>query len=272
MYAFVMQPMTIPKEYYSWMIKTARMPANSLSLNRRNVRALESGDGHPSAADILRTITENKGTAGAKIRALDYFNACGGKMPVMPCSVLHPRERHCVRYNLALWIKVFATTSPVYAALNFVPMILLKTDVLLKRPLPILKRNAQSTFRSAAFLATYVFIYMSLICLHRNSVKYNHIFRGDHKATYYIYGVLCASSIFIEAKQRRSELAMYVLPKGLQSLWTVLYARGQMIRVPYFDVIMSSVGMGVLMSVYQTEPHRMSTLLFKVMEKVIGRY
>ncbi|KAJ3037864.1 hypothetical protein HDV00_001279 [Rhizophlyctis rosea] len=151
-------------------------------------------------------------------------------------------------------------------------MLLLKTDALLKRPLPIIQRNLQSTARSSAFLATYVFIYMSLICFHRNAIKYWHLWREDHKAAYYIFGVACAMSIFIEAKQRRSELAMYVLPKGLQSLWTVLYARGQMIKVPHFDVVMACAGMSVLMSVYQTEPHRMSTLLFKVMERVIGRY
>jgi hypothetical protein len=42
--------------------------------------------------------------------------------------------------------------------------------------------------------------------------------------------MLSGLSLFVEEKKRRGELAMYVLPKGLESGWKML--RGQMFGIP----------------------------------------
>lgn len=39
-------------------------------------------------------------------------------------------------------------------------------------------------------------------------------------------GVFTGLSLFVEAKQRRGELAMYALPKALESAWITLRGRG----------------------------------------------
>jgi len=39
-------------------------------------------------------------------------------------------------------------------------------------------------------------------------------------------GLLAGISLFIEAKHRRPELAMYVLPKGLESVWKMARGKG----------------------------------------------
>ncbi|KAJ3280352.1 hypothetical protein HK104_000738 [Borealophlyctis nickersoniae] len=276
MYAYIMQPSTIPREYYSWMVKTARMPDPALHLNRTHVRALESNTTPPDLTAIFDTITKLHGTQAAKDRATADFNTFDGVMPAIPCSVLHPNAESCTKYNVALFAKVFWGIAPVYAALNLVPMLLLKAPSVMKSPIPYFRRALLGTARSSTFLSTFVVIYMTGICIVRN-VLFNPILSKryglhDHKAIYYILGMLCSSSILIEPKPRRAELAMYVLPKGLQSAWEVLYNRGRMVKVPFFDVWMACGGMALLMSVYQTEPERMSSLLFKFMEKVLGRY
>lgn len=120
-------------------------------------------------------------------------------------------------------------------------------------PLNLTRRGLLSTLRSSTFLSIFVVIYMSGICLQRTlaisslPIPLPTFFRHDHKLWYYILGLLCSSSILIELKSRRSELAMYVLPKGLQSLWMVLYKRGAVVRVPGFELGMSSLAMGILM-------------------------
>ncbi|KAI9101856.1 hypothetical protein DFS34DRAFT_611769 [Phlyctochytrium arcticum] len=282
LYAYAMQPETIPPEYYSWMLKTARVPKPILTLNRHNLRAWEA------STELARPLADIPTIKNALLRnregchpsslpkAMSYIAKHAGTAPMIPCSVLHPGDPSCVSYNSKLIFKVMAGIAPVYAALNFVPMLALKTGKFVKAPKELTIRGVKSTFRSSLFLGVFVLIYMSGICTQRNLARtplataFPSLTR-DHKLIYYFLGVLCSSSILIEHKSRRSELAMYVLPKGLQSLWMVLHQRGKMPKIPGFSVYMNCVAMGILMSVYQMEPERMSTLMFKVMEKLIGR-
>jgi len=46
------------------------------------------------------------------------------------------------------------------------------------------------------------------------------------KFSFLLLGVLSGLSILVEEKRRRTELAMYVLPKGAESLWIALRGRG----------------------------------------------
>lgn len=67
-------------------------------------------------------------------------------------------------------------------------------------------------------------MFMSCICLGRKLVRLSAKNHGsflsnligceDNKLLYYLFGIICSSSIFLENKSRRTELALYVLPKG----------------------------------------------------------
>lgn len=46
------------------------------------------------------------------------------------------------------------------------------------------------------------------------------------KLSFWLGGILLGLSLFIEDTQRRGELAMYVLPKALESAWMVLRGKG----------------------------------------------
>ena len=47
----------------------------------------------------------------------------------------------------------------------------------------------------------------------------------DHKLVYWIAGGMAALSVLLEKKARRSELALYVLPRTGESLWYILVNR-----------------------------------------------
>ena len=51
-----------------------------------------------------------------------------------------------------------------------------------------------------------------------------------NKPIYYIGGLLSGLSLFVEEKRRRGELAMYVLPKGLESAWIMARGKGLVFR------------------------------------------
>ncbi|KAJ3160134.1 hypothetical protein HDU86_000970 [Geranomyces michiganensis] len=277
MYAYIMQPETIPREYYSWMVKIAGMPAANLNFNRLNIRGFSKHQPVANPLDALqKVINAHKGVTFDTSHggALADFVAKGTPMPIVPCSILHAGVGSCTQYNVALAMQVVKNIMPVYAALNFVPMLLLKTGAFVKNPAAMALRNSLSTLRSTLFLTCFIGIFQGFICVQRNIAQSPiapHFLQRDYKVWYYVLGGICSSSIFLEQKSRRSELAMYVLPKGLGSLWAVLEGRGKVRGLPHFEVLMASAAMGMLMSVYQTEPQHISSLLFKVMNKVIGR-
>ena len=68
------------------------------------------------------------------------------------------------------------------------------------------------------------------------------------KQSYILGGMLCGLSLFVEEKRRREELAMYVLPKSLESAWTM--ARGKGWVVPFGrlgEPLLTAAGMGMVM-------------------------
>ena len=46
------------------------------------------------------------------------------------------------------------------------------------------------------------------------------------KPSFWLGGMLCGLSLFVEEARRRPELAMYVLPKGLESAWVMARGKG----------------------------------------------
>ncbi|KAI8822204.1 uncharacterized protein EV422DRAFT_526037 [Fimicolochytrium jonesii] len=278
LYALIIQPTTIPPEYYRWMVNICQVSHPILDFNRTHVAAYSKGITLPDTAKRMTSLIEHRPksfTPQLVSSALGYLNANNGQLPLVPCSVLHPSSASCLTYNAQLWPTIFRDIGPVYLALNFVPLLLFKPKVLLHDPVNVTKRNLVATARSAVFLAAFISIFQVMICAQRNlalsSLPIPNVLRRDHRYWYYFVGMCCSSSIFLEHKQRRSELAMYVAPKAFTSAWKLLHQRGVMTRIPGFEILMGGVSMGLLMSVYQTEPERMSGLLFRVMDKMIGR-
>ena len=109
--------------------------------------------------------------------------------------------------------------------------------------------------RSTIFLAAFVMLYQATICIQRNLVN------TDHKAIYYIAGLVSSTSILIEKKSRRSELALYVLPRAVDSLYMQLLDRKWMAHVPNFEIALFCVAMGGLMHFYRHAPNTMSPAL-----------
>ncbi|KAK1233361.1 hypothetical protein PQX77_003470 [Marasmius sp. AFHP31] len=87
------------------------------------------------------------------------------------------------------------------------------------------------------------------------------------KWSYYIPGLLAGFSILVEEKHRRTELAMYVFPKALETLWLMMGMGG---RVVHGDVILMGIGMGMIMTTYQNDPDRLSGIVRKILHQLIG--
>lgn len=61
------------------------------------------------------------------------------------------------------------------------------------------------------------------------------------KFSFFVGGLLSGLSLFVEEKRRREELAMYVLPKGLESAWVMARGKGWVFGMGrYGDALVST--------------------------------
>ena len=118
-----MQPDTIPKEFFAFMTKTCRITPEMLAFNRSIVR------GFPVDLKALRAMVDkHRPTA----RALEVVSTMSEHAHVLPCLTVHPSMDSCSMNNLELFVEVTKMIFPVYATLNFVPLLVLRTKRLLK--------------------------------------------------------------------------------------------------------------------------------------------
>ncbi|KAF8760001.1 peroxisome organization [Rhizoctonia solani] len=90
------------------------------------------------------------------------------------------------------------------------------------------------------------------------------------KASWWLGGFLSGLSLLVEDKRRRGELAMYVLPRGLESAWGVMRRRGWVPIVPGGENLLCAMGMGMVMATYQTSPQHLSGMVRRIMYQFIG--
>lgn len=111
------------------------------------------------------------------------------------------------------------------------------------------------------------------------------------KASWWLPGFLTGLALLIEDRRRRAELAMYVLPKALESLWVVARERGLVFHTGNWgEGVLAGLGMGMVMvryvlrpavntrlsfgfgwqSIYQNDPQHLSGLVRKILYQFIG--
>lgn len=118
-----MQPNTLAPDYYNFMINAARVPADILRLNEKNVR------GKPlSSQEAVDIIMKYRPTE----HALDVAKSLPEYPPAVPCGIIHPWIDGCHATALERFLKVCQSMLPVYGTLHFVPMLLLRTRHLKK--------------------------------------------------------------------------------------------------------------------------------------------
>jgi hypothetical protein len=263
MFAYTMYPLTIPREYYRWIVTHGRVPQQMVEMNR------EIAFGSPSFEFSGLALQQAKYAPSFENKALlkSFVEKYGGRLPFVPCSLLHPHTTHCTKYCSYVWLKTFVEMFPVYGALNVIPLLVLRTNTFIKEPLQCTKRMVRNTIQSSSFISTFVFLFQSGLCLHRNVST-----SKEPKYLFYFLGGLTGLSILVEQKQKRAELAMYVLPKGLQSFYELAVDNGVLLRIPALDIIGTCSAFSIIMSLIQKEPHQLSPLLYKLIRLIVGVY
>lgn len=265
MYAYVMRPDTLPPAYLKFITDTGPIPRAVLAAVKSNNRGL------PVDLDRLKSVYQTLAPKGVALArplegilaklATDAYGAGASPLvpPMLPCAILHPHNPSCSAQWVETWLNAAKRSLPVYLSLTFVPMFVLRFWMLIKHPIDQLQRGLWSVTKSTSFLASFVSIYMMIVCSHR------HTFVRDHRSLYWVAGFIASWTILLEQKSRRSELALYVLPRAIDSFVQALQSRKFIANVPHGEKILFCAGMAALMHYREHTPEAMSPLLRRLL-------
>ncbi|RDX55387.1 hypothetical protein OH76DRAFT_1396775 [Lentinus brumalis] len=295
MYAFLMRPETLPPSYNRWIQVASKVPEEAVRMCKTLVR-----EGRFDPADMERVLRYKGITRGnaailaeraAKARLPEGLRSYGHH--VVPCAAVHPDIDSCVMVQIVHFWEVFRWMLPIYGALHFIPMMLFRRQKFMKNPMPMLGRAAWGTARSSSFLGAFVIIYQAYFCSKHNLYDKLMSLRNSgtksllawlakrlprawielliSKQSFFVGGLLSGLSLFVEEKRRREELAMYVLPKGMESAWVMAKGKGWVVPFGRLgEPLLTAIGMGMVMSTYQNDPQHLSGLVRRILYQFVG--
>lgn len=151
------------------------------------------------------------------------------------------------------------------------------------RPIKETLRGATSAIRSSLFLGLFTFIFQGTFCA-RHAI-YRTLLRRKKAAwlcrlllnerLIWLSGLLTGLSLLVEQSRRRTELAMYVLPRALDSAAYLLYRNRDrrnrpLPTIPALHLALSSVGLACLLRVYVSQPELLPGLARTAIYQLIG--
>ncbi|KZP00217.1 hypothetical protein CALVIDRAFT_494229 [Calocera viscosa TUFC12733] len=273
MYAFLLRPETIPRGYNEWIQNASKVTKEAVLINRH---ANREGRFDPAWMRIQRD--RKTTTIGNRdLMNIDIAHALKGDFgpPFIPCEAVHPWIDSCLDVPLDRFVAVAKWMAPVYTALHLIPALLFRPKRFMQQPVLSLLRTAGGILRSCSFLGIFVVIYQGWFCFkHQMWLRPGtpEILRKffASRFSFWLGGFMSCASLFVEEKKRRGELAMYVLPKALESAWGMLRSRKLVFKVPRGDAVLAAIGMAMVMNSYQHDSAHLSRLVRGILYQFIG--
>ncbi|KAI6120816.1 hypothetical protein EV401DRAFT_1859442 [Pisolithus croceorrhizus] len=280
-HALFCRPDTLARSYEIWLSNASGASRQAIKM----VRDMNS-NGTFDVQDIDKILQRSDLIPANRTALLAAKALATGEPPDFglypPCNAIHPWVDSCLSVPIPRLMTVFKWAFPIYGALHFLPMMLFKRRAFLSRPTHMLGKAGIGTIRSSAFLAAFVASFQSWVCLKHyiyEVLSSQKTFRLPKsiinffvsKYSYALGGFLGALSLFIEERRRRGELAMYALPKAMESAWLTARGKGWVFRTGSAgEALLTAVAMGMVMSIYQNDPQHLSGLVRRILYQFIG--
>eukprot|EP01137_Pigoraptor_chileana_P019424 Opistho-2@80448 len=165
----------------------------------------------------------------------------------VPCSAHgHPWNADHRTMYFDLWLKAFLAAFKLYAPLFFIPALLYQRKGLSSLAL----RTLPDTGRSAAFIATFATSFCLYFCVFRNLLGANYVPTNG-----FVPGFLASfSSLLIERKNRRAELALYCANHAASAVVNMLVSRGLVRRRQHMDGVIVASSLATLLYFHAKKP------------------
>ncbi|KAG0209487.1 hypothetical protein BGX33_005487 [Mortierella sp. NVP41] len=240
-YACIIEPDTVPKSYWKFLMQQSGMPQKFGEL------FYQMTDAYRAQYDVLKDLPAGSELFGipAGVSSRDFVSATISPniASLYPsnihhdfqlCALLHPRTQ-CTGHTIDLVKGEFGRAVKLYSTLNIIVTLVFQHKKLATQPKEIVQRYFISTLR------------------------------------HLLNGILAGFAVLIEAPGRQMELALYCLPRALETTWKLLLKRGLVRNIPYGDIALFSASMGVMMTLYQNDPGVINKHYLTVLTRVFGR-
>ena len=151
-----------------------------------------------------------------------------------------------------------------YIPIHLLPALIFKRKKLLKEPLQIIKSVVKNVVRSSTFISAYVALFWYLIC------RFKNIRRKTDKWNIIFSSFFCSFVILIEPAHRRTELALYMFPRFLESLFLFMEKYGYVKSIANGEVLVFALAMGIIMFCYQNDQTNIKSTYLSMFKKYWG--
>ena len=180
----------------------------------------------------------------------------------VPCNVIH--DHSCEWNALKKFLMVFNMAYKFYIPIHVLPALIFKRQKLTKEPLKILKSAIKNIIKSSLFISVYVSSFWYFICFFKNKR-----FKTD-KWNIILASFICSFAVLFEPANRRTELALYMFPRFLESLFLFMEKRGYVKSIPNGEVLVFAIAMGIIMYCYQNEEKNIKSTYLSMFKKYWG--
>jgi len=165
---------------------------------------------------------------------------------------VHPREPSCTKFYLQSIVDVFFHGLQIYAPLYVVAEILTRKNLPL---IDVIKQIIPNILKSTTFLVIQGCGYGAGLCALR-ALTGNH-----YRLNYLIPGFISSfAAVSVEKKQRRIELAIYVLNQMLETVFRMLVCRGLLKPFKHGLTLVFAAAMPVLVYFYRYDDSCLGSL------------
>lgn len=157
----------------------------------------------------------------------------------IPCELVHGdlMTSSCTANAGIRWVQAFTKAFLIYLPVHTIPTLLSDPNRILKDPFALISAIS----RSSAFLATFIGTIFSTICLSRTIIGPRIFPKLSHQIIDGPFGgvtlgcIICCLSLYIEKGRRRGEIALYVLPRSIRTLFKESWLRSDGLSVQWAE-------------------------------------
>ena len=129
-------------------------------------------------------------------------------------------------------------------------------------PQGVIRRMLFQVLRSALFWAAYVGLFRYMLCFFKN---YR---RKIDRWNVIMAAFISTFAIFFEPSSRRTELALYMIPRFLEAIFMFLHQRGLIRSFEYGEVVFFALAMGIIMYFYHDDSKHMDSTYLRLFKRV----
>ncbi|KAH6570204.1 hypothetical protein BASA50_004996 [Batrachochytrium salamandrivorans] len=271
--AYVTEPDTLANSYFSFLLTHGGIRSLQPTRAREYMAVFGETVRQCGRMQTTKFLSDPTGSsfadaipAGVSSAKLEIFKEFITQKPheFIMCAFQHPTYESC--WQSVIWsIKgEWFRAMSLYAPLTLIMTLIFRGRNVLKHPTRAMFYFVVSVLRSSLFLTCYVTAAWTTPCWFRQMAGY------DRPWMYYVNGMIAGSMVLIEVPGRRLELALYCLPRALESLYNSLVKRGYARHLPHGEALYFCLSTGVLMTLYQSDPGSIHEGYRKVMFRFFG--